>query len=491
MRGLKKRWAQLPLASKIRFSYLIVILPLLSFTLFSVTTLLRQNKLYDQAIESAGRASRFSLDFKKDFDYETYLVIVESKTYEESELENMLRTATDVVDELGGDGDLATDNAGRLEDIRKYLKNLGTYTRRIRDNLQEGGKYEENIEIWENDVQIVTSLVRETIIQFIYYEIQDMQRVRNEVNGFYTRALTISFITAILVFILLIRITYSISRSITSPVLKLSQVTEKVASGDLNVRANLDAGAELGVLSRSLDEMIERINMLIAQVRTEQENLRVAELELLQAQINPHFLYNTLDTIIWLAEAGDQKKVVSMVGSLSEFFRASLGQGRDIVTIGDEMKHVSSYLQIQQVRYQDILTYSVDVPHELYDCLIPKITVQPIVENALYHGIKNKRGGGNIKITGSTDGSIVYLYVTDDGIGMKEERLHQIRSKIHRGEKTDNTSVPSGNREEAEIFGLYNVNERIRLKFGDRYGIHIDSAYGEGTTVTVSLPKNL
>ncbi|MBQ7464223.1 MAG: sensor histidine kinase [Lachnospiraceae bacterium] len=491
MKKLRKKWAELPLASKIRFSYLIVILPLVTFTLFSVVTLLRQNKRYDQAIESAGRASRFSLDFKKDFDYETYLVIVESKTYEESELENMLKTATDVVDELDKEGSLDSDNEGRLEDIRMYLKNLGTYTRRIRDNLQEGGRYEENIEIWENDVQIVTGLVRETIIQFIYYEIQDMQRVRNEVNGFYTKALTISFIAAVFIFILLIRITYSISRSITSPVLKLSQVTEKVAAGDLNVRANLDAGAELGVLSRSLDEMIERINMLIAQVRTEQENLRVAELELLQAQINPHFLYNTLDTIIWLAEAGDQKKVVSMVGSLSEFFRASLGQGRDIVTIGDEMKHVISYLQIQQVRYQDILSYSVDVPEELYDCLIPKITIQPIVENALYHGIKNKRGGGCIRITGDTEGSIVYLHVADDGIGMKEERLLQIRSKINIGEKTDNTNDASGNREAAEIFGLYNVNERIRLKFGDRYGIHIDSTYGEGTIVTVSLPKKM
>ena len=491
MKKIRKKWAELPLASKIRFSYLIVILPLVAFTLFSVVTLLRQNKRYDQAIESAGRASRFSLDFKKDFDYETYLVIVESKTYEESELENMLKTATDVVDELDNEGSLDSDNEGRLEDIRMYLKNLGTYTLRIRDNLREGDKYEENIEIWENDVQIVTGLVRETIIQFIYYEIQDMQRVRNEVNGFYTKALTISFIAAVLIFILLIRITYSISRSITSPVLKLSQVTEKVAAGDLNVRANLDAGAELGVLSRSLDEMIERINMLIAQVRTEQENLRVAELELLQAQINPHFLYNTLDTIIWLAEAGDQKKVVSMVGSLSEFFRASLGQGRDIVTIGDEMKHVISYLQIQQVRYQDILDYSVDVPEDLYDCLIPKITIQPIVENALYHGIKNKRGGGRIKITGDTEGSIVYLHVADDGIGMKEERLLQIRSKINIGEKTDNANDASGNREAAEIFGLYNVNERIRLKFGERYGIHIDSAYGEGTTVTISLPKKM
>lgn len=489
MRLLRKKWADMPLASKIRYSYLIVILPLLVFMILILTTLVRQNKQYDQIIEAAGRASQFSLDFKKDFDYETYLVIVESKTYEESDLEKLLATAISVVDSLETDTNMNRENAARLDDIRKYLNNLRIYTYRIRDNLRAGDRYEDNIEIWENDVQIVTGLVRETIIQFIYYEIQDMQEVRKEVNTFYTRALTYSVIAALLVLSLMVYITYIISRSITSPVLTLSRVTERVAGGDLSVRANLDTGAELGILSRSLDEMIERINMLISQVRTEQENLRIAELELLQAQINPHFLYNTLDTIIWLAEAGDQKKVVSMVGSLSEFFRASLGQGRDIVTIGDEMKHVISYLQIQQVRYQDILTYKVDMPEELYTSLIPKITLQPLVENALYHGIKNKRGGGSIVIGGRIEGNCIYLTIKDDGIGMTEDRLKQINNKINAGEKTDSTSEVVVRRQEAEIFGLYNVNERIRLKFGDRYGIHIDSVYGEGTTVTVMLPK--
>ena len=489
MRIIRKKWAEMPLASKIRYSYLIVILPLFVFMIVMFATLVRQNKKYDQIMEAAGRASQFSLDFKKDFDYETYLVIVESKTYEESELENMLATATSVVNSLESDENMDRDNAARLEDIRKYLNNLRIYTYRIRDNLRSGDRYEENIEIWENDVQIVTGLVRETIIQFIYYEIQDMQEVRGQVNDFYARAFTVSILAALLVLILVVNITYRISRSITSPVLKLSRVTERVAGGDLSVRANLDTGAELGVLSRSLDEMIERINMLISQVRAEQENLRVAELELLQAQINPHFLYNTLDTIIWLAEAGDQKKVVSMVGSLSEFFRASLGQGRDIVSIGDEMKHVLSYLQIQQVRYQDILTYRVEVPEELYTSRIPKITIQPLVENALYHGIKNKRGGGTILITGRTEGNCIYLAVEDDGIGMSEERLEQINNKINTGEKTDTVSDAAGRREEGEIFGLYNVNERIRLKFGDRYGLHIDSEYGKGTTVTILLPR--
>ncbi len=481
----------MPLASKIRYSYVIVIFPILIFMGFFVVTLTLQNRRYNEMIDAAGKASEFSLDFKKDFDYETYLVIVESKSYEESELENMLNEATGVVDALDEKIDIRSDNAGRLEDVRKYLNNLRVYTQRIRNNLQAGEKYEDNIEIWENDVQIVTGLVRESILQFIYYEIQDMQQVKLEMQSFYEKGFTYLFLAAFFVLVLVVLITYNLSLSITRPVLELSRVTERVAGGDLSVRANLNTGAELGVLSRSLDEMIDRINTLITQVRTEQENLRIAELELLQAQINPHFLYNTLDTIIWLAEAGDQSKVVSMVGSLSEFFRASLGQGKDIVTIADEMKHVSSYLKIQQVRYQDILTYSIDVPQEIYGSLIPKITLQPLVENALYHGIKNKRGGGSITITGKIESGCIYLYIEDNGIGMTEERLEQINRKKNAGEKTENEADAGGNREEAEIFGLYNVNERIRLKFGQRYGIHIDSEYGKGTVVTVLLPYEM
>lgn len=480
----------MPLASKIRYSYVIVILPILVFMGVCVVTLISQNRRYNEIIDAAGKASEFSLDFKKDFDYETYLVIVESKSYEESELEDMLNEATRVVDSLDEKVEISSENADRLEDIRKYLNNLRTYTTRIRDNLKTGDKYEDNIEIWENDVQIVTGLVRETILQFIYYEIQDMQQVKNEMQNLYTRVFTYSFIAALVILVMVIYITYMISQSITSPVRELSRVTARVAGGDMSVRANLETGAELGVLSRSLDEMIERINNLLSQVRTEQENLRVAELELLQAQINPHFLYNTLDTIIWLAEAGDQSKVVSMVGSLSDFFRASLGQGRDIVTIGDEIRHVSSYLEIQQVRYQDILTYSIDVPEEIYISKIPKITLQPLVENALYHGIKNRRGGGCITITGKVESKCVYLYIEDNGIGMTEERLEQINRKINAGEKTENEADAGGNREEAEIFGLYNVNERIRLKFGSRYGIHIDSEFNKGSVVTVLLPAD-
>ncbi len=482
MNWLRSLYENSSLANRIRVSYIVILLPVVSFMCIMLYTLSVQNKRYDELIDDVDRASQFSLDFKKDFDYEIYLVIVESKSFADSDLNKMLTEATAVVDELSMSENINPENAARLEETRKYLRNLGTYASRIEQNLKDGDKYEENIEIWENDVQIVTYLVRETILQFIYYELQDLRQARAQINEFYTTMFTYIIIAAVAVGLLVAFISYYISRSITRPVRELSKITEKVARGDLSVRAGIETGSEIAVLSKSFNEMIDRVSRLLDQVRVEQESLRRAELELLQSQINPHFLYNTLDTIVWLAEAGDQARVVSMVGSLSKFFRASLGQGKDQVTIKDELDHVRSYLEIQQVRYQDILDYSIDVPKELYDSPVPKITLQPLVENALYHGIKNKRGRGNISVTGKSENGCIYIYIEDNGMGMTPERLERV------SEKMNDPGVFETAEDKGDVFGLSNVNERIKLIFGSRYGIHIDSVYGEGTTVTILLP---
>ena len=215
------------------------------------------------------------------------------------------------------------------------------------------------------------------------------------------------------------------------------------------------------------------------QVRREQTRLRKAEFELLQAQINPHFLYNTLDAIVWSAESGNEKQVVSMVGNLSNFFRTSLNRGKDVITVREDLLHVRSYLEIQKVRYEDILEFEIDVPETVTGSPIPKITLQPLVENALYHGIKNRRGGGRISITGEETENAVLLRVSDNGAGMSPERLAEVR----RG-------LTGGAPDEGTIYGLYNVGERIRLHFGEEYGISIDSTEGEGTVVTVRLPRS-
>ena len=464
------------LATKIRYSYLLLLIPMVTFLIFCFCNLWASNRNYEDMLNSTVVASEFSLDFKKDFDYETYLLIVENKSVEESMLEDMLNDANRIVKGLEELTD-SQENMNRLNSAKKYLNNLEIYKNRIEQNLKDGNKYEDNIEIWENDVQIVTSLLRETIFQYIFFEIKDLQQARTQYQNFFVEMIRFSVVAFAAIFVLITALSYYIPLSITRPIRKLSEVTDQVAKGDLTVRSDVRSGAEVSVLSDSLNTMIDKIDELLEQVKKEQIRLRKAEFELLQSQINPHFLYNTLDAIVWLAEAGEQKKVVSMVGSLSDFFRTSLNQGKDIITIKEELQHSRSYLEIQQMRYQDILNYEIHVPEELHRYLIPKITIQPLVENALYYGIKNKRGLGRIVISGRKEEDFLILQIEDNGIGMRKERLDQVKEGM-------NQKIPT----EKDIYGLYNVNERIRLNFGEKYGLSIESTYGEGTVVSIILP---
>lgn len=464
------------LTSKIRYSYLVILIPIFLFLLFCFYNLWAANYRYQDMINSTVAASEFTLDFKKDFDYETYLLIVGNKTVEESELRDMLTNANRIITGLEQITD-SKDNLARLKSIKKYLNNLDTYVDRIEQNILAGNRYEDNMEIWENDIQIVTTLVRETIFQYIYYEIKGIQESHAEYQSFFVSMIEISVIAFVAVLLLIVFISHYIPLSISRPITELVEVTQQVSQGNLQVRSHVNTGVEAKQLSESLNTMIDKINALLEQVKKEQIRIRKAEFELLQAQINPHFLYNTLDTIIWLAESDEQKQVVHMVESLSDFFRTSLNQGKDIISIKEEIQHVRSYLEIQQMRYQDILEYEINVPEEFYQNTIPKITVQPLVENALYHGIKNKRGKGKITVRGYRKGSFFILEVQDNGIGMQPERLEQVRNALVHKQFV-----------ESKVYGLYNVNERIRLNCGEEYGLRISSTYQEGTTVKIFLP---
>lgn len=476
VRGFLEKYNKLTLEEKIRYSYLLLYVPVVLFISFALINMWNVNKKYDEMIDSTSVASEFSLDFKNDLDYKTYLVIVGNKSFEESGIEEMLTDAERVVERLEKIT-VSKDNIGRLESVRKYLDNLRTYLTRIEENSKKEDLYEENLEIWENDVQIVTTLIEDTIFEYIYYDIKDVQIEKTIFQQQFKVMIIIAVIAFVVISTIMAFSSYYIPLSISRPIRKITDVTNQVAAGDLDVRSDVTDGVEATMLSTSLNSMIDKINELLSQVTTEQIRLRKAEFELLQSQINPHFLYNTLDAIVWLAEDGQNEKVVSTVKSLSEFFRTSLNQGKDIVTIKEELQHVKSYLEIQQIRYQDILEYEINVPEELSSYLIPKITIQPLVENALYHGIKNKRGLGKIVVTGEKKSDYFCIYVKDNGLGISDERLETVLMNI-----------TNRNESEKSTFGLYNVNERIKLDFGDLYGISIDSVYKEGTTVSIKLP---
>ncbi len=423
------------LATQIRISYLILLLPNIVFMAYAYYNLWTVNNRYNTMLNSVVAASEFSMDFKEDFDYETYLLIVGNVSPEQSKLPGIISDARNVVEGLK-DYTITPENRERIESAEKYLNNLEGYIAKIVDNMSYEDRYDDNMTIWENDVQIVTSLVQETINEYIYYENKQLQTAQEESRSFFLHTLEIS--AAIFAFIVISIIVVSLVGPIW--------------------------------ITRPIEE----------QVKEEQKQLRKAEFELLQAQINPHFLYNTLDAIVWSAESGNQRQVVKMVGSLSDFFRTSLNKGKEIVLIREELQHVRSYLEIQQIRYQDILSYEIDSADSINNYTIPKITIQPLVENALYHGIKNKRGGGCISVIGREKEDAVEIVVKDNGIGMTPERLEEVRKGLE-------AEAPG----QSAIYGLYNVNERIKLSFGAEYGISVESEYGEGSEVTVRLPKIL
>ena len=262
---IKELYEHSTLVAKIRYSYLCLLVPFVLFLIFCFYNLWNNNRRYEDMINSSVMASQFSLDFQKDFDYETYLLIVGNKTLEESSLHDMLVEADGIVAGLEELTE-SQENLKRLTSVKKYLNNLETYIGRIEDNIREGNRYEDNMEIWENDVQIVTSLVGDTISQYIYYEIRGIQESRQQYQDFFVNMIRFSIIAFALILILFLFLSYYIPLSITSPIRRLTQVTDQVAKGDLTVRSDVTGGVEAQVLSDSLNTMIDKINELLEQI---------------------------------------------------------------------------------------------------------------------------------------------------------------------------------------------------------------------------------
>jgi two-component system, sensor histidine kinase YesM len=270
-----------------------------------------------------------------------------------------------------------------------------------------------------------------------------------------------------------------ITKTMTWPIRDLRTKMKMAEAGDLNVEATYKYNDELSELSKGFNLMIANIRELMDKNTRQQDNLKKMEFKALQAQINPHFLYNTLDAIIWTAEADNKNDVIDLVKYLSAFFRVALSKGKEWVLVKEELLHVESYLSIQQMRYRDILRYRINVDDDVIHASILKLILQPLVENALYHGIKNKRGVGEICITGKRDGMNLIFEVSDTGIGMSEEKRQMIMRGIN--QKDEPSSSHSG-------FGMFNVNQRIQLYYGEQYGLSIKSELGKGTTIRVTLP---
>ncbi|UQZ35557.1 two-component sensor histidine kinase [Paenibacillus sp. PK3_47] len=266
-----------------------------------------------------------------------------------------------------------------------------------------------------------------------------------------------------------------LSRMVAGPLERLTRAMRQVVSGDLEPVVEAKTEDEIGTIAEAFNFMVGRVRELLHKVTQEQNRKREYELALISAQIKPHFLYNTLDTIYVLNELDRNEEARDTTKALADFYRMVLNKGRELIILEKEAEITDDYLAIMQIRYPDVFRYEIDIPAELSGTPVPKLSLQPLVENAIYHGLKKKGSKGFIRIQAFAVDGKVFVQVIDNGVGMEEERIESIMSGYSPEEET-------------RSIGTYSVQQRLSLYFGEEYGLTVQSALGEGTTVELSLP---
>ena len=475
----------LTLRARLFLFSILMIVPFFALALYLLFNLNAIAGYYSTIVSNITKVNAYNLVFKDDMDSVMYMMVAHSMSKYEvgpelgiTNPDEMIREAEEAFEDVRG----TTVSDDALENIDRASKLLTTLHKRvnaINSTVKVTGHYDENMESLDGDIYMLTEMIQERISEYIYYESVSMENTREQMEERRSLLVRFAIVTAFGLLLLSFLLTSMLTRSINKPLQNLVNAAAKLGSGNFDTRAKESGSPEIRTLSRSFNSMAERIGDLVESNRQEQINLRNLELKLLQAQIDPHFLYNTLDNIVWLAEDDRKEDVEGIATALSTFFRTALSGGRDVISIREEEMHIRSYLEIQQFRYRDMLTYSIDIEPACMNCMILKMTLQPVVENALYHGIKNKRGGGHISITGTIEKDRVRLCVSDTGIGMTQQQLTDL---IRMVDGREYMHADTGH------FGLSNVAERLRLNYGESSGLVFSSTYGEGTEVEISIP---
>ncbi len=484
--GLKKLHNRITnsLKNKMILMILLAVLPLVALIISLLISLQNYSNAYDEIVSNMTIANSYNLDFREQMDESVYKLVVRGKSFEEGQKDLEVEDPYELIRELRSDfqtlAHITTDPDSR-QWLNNLLRNIDTLEDRVNDineDLKNGGTYNKNIEMLDNNIYVLTELIQDDIQYYIYYQTRSIEVLKTNLNHDMMNMLIIAAVILAVILLFVFLILAVTVKGITEPLTELRSVTKRIATGDFNARAGIRTKDEIAEVSGSVNDMAENLQILVKKIKEDERKMRYVELRLLQEQINPHFLYNALDTIVWLIEGGKPEEAEDMIVSLSTFFKLVLSHGQEFITIREEEQHIRSYLEIQQVRYRDILTYDIDIDPELYHYRILKMTLQPLVENALYHGIKYKRAKGHVQIRGKMTGTHNILFVVaDDGVGMEEEELARLREEIQKPCKATETG-----------FGMANVNERIHMNFGWNYGITIESKAGEGTRVEILIP---
>ena len=483
LRGLSDWFAgiNLSIQAKILLTLGIVIVMLGMTNVTLMLRMLSYSRAYDSMINNITTANSLNGYIKPAIDTEMWNIVA-------GKIEFTQGKQYEIIDDVNNKLDWMTTHAAsaesriKLEVISRTMKTLTHYVDTLGNQIAQGSTVAENEAVLEN-IRGVSSVVEEVVQDYLLFEVNQADVQYRTMSQGFVRWEVYSLVLLIAAVGFSVIAAWAISRSIYAPIKRLHDVTTTITKNDLQVLVTNDNVDEITELGMSFNIMIAKIRELLQAKIKEQENLKKAELRALQAQINPHFLYNTLDTIIWMAEAQKTDQVVEIVSALSSFFRISLSKGRDWITVGEEIERTKSYLTIQRMRYRDIMDFKIEADEQVLNNTVLKLILQPLVENALYHGIKNKRSGGTITVRAKQhNGDEVLLEVEDDGIGFTPDKLDQLQAELN--DDSGELNFESG-------FGIGNVNKRIRLYYGKQYGLTVESEYNVGTCAMLIIPARL
>ncbi len=448
---------------------LIVALPLMIVIIIIASIGIGYALQYNSILNNVTTASDFNQNFKEDVDLKMYYYVINSQ-YSEGLPIKEVQSAEIIARKLTE----TTKEKDSLRAISSVLNLCHNLEEKI-NQIAETNEYNSREDQLENNIYILTDLIQEYMYTYLYYEAVHLDALQMTMIRNMIVLIGVVVVLSLVLLYFLLKESKKLSGRIVDPIDKICERLEAIGKGNLLVCEPIQADVEeVQLLSDGIESMVGHLKRQIDKNTAQEKQRRRTELALLQAQINPHFLYNTLDTIIWQMESGEIPQAVTMVSSLSNYFRVSLSRGKNVITLGEEEQHIQSYLEIQRMRYRDLMEYKIDIPDQLKYFILPKLTLQPLVENALYHGIKNRRRKGFICVTGKAYEDRLILEVTDDGPGMTEERLDEVRA-----------SMADGGR---EGFGLRTVHQRIQILFGSEYGLTVESTTNIGTKIIVTIP---
>ena len=465
----------------------ICLLPLVVIIIYLIIMIYSFADRYDAIVGKIEMANAYNINFKDDMDYIMYIIAVNSERAKElvdtQKPHEMIDDARQSFQKMYD----ATEDEYAKNQLTMILKALDTLEDRVEEIEKDAlisGQYDKNMERLDVNIRILTQLIQDQIQQYIYYQATNLENLRSDIRmdvDQATRTVTVSFVLILAAALIISR---KIMLRITKPIESLCEATRIAGQGDFAVRAKGGNDDEMAILSTSFNQMVEQIGNLVEGIKVEQLNLKATELKLLQAQINPHFLYNTLDTIYMLARINKEETTMRMIQALSKYLRLSLSKGEEIVSVADELENVRNYMEIQQIRNADLFRYEIHCEVDADKERMLKLVLQPLVENAIKYGFDGQSAHYRIEITVRREEEELVLTSYNNGTPIAPDACEKINGLM----QMSIAEMKESFKTKKNGYGLVNVLTRLRLAYEGRVSFYV-IAKEDGTTFVIRIPR--